>query len=270
LLNSVQPDMIVITIGANDRQPISDNGQSYQPRSNEWESLYGKRVDALLETLKVFGRPFFWVSAPPMRNGSLSDHMLYVNGLVKPRVEAAGGHFIDIWDGFANKDGHFVGSGPDVDGQVRQLRNRDGINFTRAGRLKLAFYVAREIRRQTGLGAGTVDLLPAVSQTGHIEIGPDGKKRLVGPVISLNDPLPGASDALAGGAETEPAKTPEESLQYRLVVKGEALPTTPGRVDDFAWPRSAREVSSTGTDGGAGLLPVPRPARGPVLKPVSK
>ena len=47
--------------------------------------------------------------------------------------------------------GNYITSGPDVEGQVRQLRTGDGINFTRAGRMKLAFYVELEIRRKPAL-----------------------------------------------------------------------------------------------------------------------
>src|SRR5439155_2717058 len=67
------------------------------------------------------------------------------------------------------------------------------------------------------------------------EIGPDGKKRMVGPVISLSDPLPGGSDTLAGGGAS-PAPPIEQSAQFDVVVKGAALPSIPGRIDDFVWP----------------------------------
>ncbi len=132
------------------------------------------------------------------------------------------------------------------------------MGFTSVGKQKLAYYVERDIRRHTGIGAGTVDLVASVSQASTIEIGPDGKKRLVGPVISLSDPLPGVADALAGAPEPvifdpiagrvvegpkveSPEAVPEaETARYKLVVRGESLPVVPGRVDDFAWPPSQR------------------------------
>jgi hypothetical protein len=127
------------------------------------------------------------------------------------------------------------------------LRTADGINFTGAGRLKLAFYAEREVRRKTGMGAGTVDLLSSVSQTTQIEVGPDGKKRLVGPVISLTDPLPGGGDALAGGPSptptpAEPAAAPAETPQTTMIDKGDALPSIAGRDDDYVWPPRPAEV----------------------------
>jgi len=233
-LNEVQPDLIVLAFGANDRQQLRDDGERHPLRSDVWVATYTQRITGIIDTLKVYGRPFFWMGAPPMRKTAASSDMAYLNSLYKPRVKAGHGYFVDIWNGFSNADSAYVASGPDVEGQVRQLRTRDGINFTRAGHLKLAFYVEREIRRRTGFGRGHIGLLAAVTQGNQIEIAPDGTKILVGPIISLNDPMPGLSTDLAGGTSASEPKV--DSLQYRLIVRGELLPDVPGRVDDFTWP----------------------------------
>lgn len=249
-LNEVRPDLVVLAFGANDRQELRDGGARYALRSAVWLATYTQRISGIVGTLKVYGRPFFWVGAPPMRDAAASSDMVYLNGLYKPSVQAGGGIFVDIWNGFSNQDGRYVASGPDVEGQVRQLRTRDGINFTRAGRLKLAFYVEREIRRQTGFGSGGIDLLATVTQGNQIEIAPDGTKILVGPVISLNDPLPSLSRELAGATAASPPS--KDSLQFKMIVRGEMLPEVVGRVDDFAWP--PRQNS--------GLLPTPVTSQG--------
>lgn len=236
ILNEEKPDIVVVALGSNDRQQMRTEAGRLAPRSEEWQAAYVQRITAMAETLKVYGRPFFWVGAPPMRQSSAMRDMAYLNELYKPAVTAAGGTFVDIWGGFTNENGQYISSGPDVEGQLRGLRSGDGINFTRAGRLKLAFYVDRDIRRQTGIGAGSVDLLASIDQQSQIEIGPDGQKRLVGPVISLNDPLPGASDMLAGGTLSPEPEPEGESPQYLMIVKGSALPVVNGRADDFTWP----------------------------------
>jgi hypothetical protein len=245
LLNQVKPDIVVIALGANDRQEMRNGNERVAAHSDTWEQTYVQRVKGIASTLKVYGRPFFWISAPPMRAAAASHDMAYLNEFFKPPVAEAGGYFIDIWDGFTSDEGNYVSSGPDVNGQLRALRLGDGINFTRAGRLKLAFYAQREIRRQTGLGEGTVDLLTSTNQNGQIEIGPDGQKHLVGPIISLTDPPPGASDTLAGGpsAPTQTGRKSTETPQYRMVVKGEALPVVNGRADDFVWPPPGASTS---------------------------
>jgi hypothetical protein len=245
ILNERKPDIVVVALGSNDRQEIRHEGGRLAPRSEPWEKAYVERIAAMADTLKVYGRPFFWMGAPPMRQSSAFRDMLYFNDLYRPTVTAAGGHFVDIWGGFTNEEGRYISSGPDVTGQLRGLRAGDGINFTRAGRLKLAFYVEREIRRQTGIGTGAVDLLASTDQQSQIEIGPDGVKRLVGPVISLSDPLPGASFVLVGGPEEAAAEEPAETEtpQYLMIVKGAALPAVSGRADDFTWPPRPRAAS---------------------------
>ena len=239
ILNREKPNIVVVELGVNDRQQIRVGNNRLTPHSDDWEKTYNQRIAGIVETLKVYGRPFLWISAPPLRVTAASRDMAYLNGFYSPPVTAAGGTFVDLWPGFTDQDGNYVSSGPDKDGQLRALRTSDGINFTRAGRLTLAFYAEREIRRLTG--AGGADTISSVDQATHIEVGPDGQKRLVGPVISLSDPLPGASDVLAGGpGKPAPqaaavADTPREDL----IVKGVALPVVPGRADDFAWPPPA-------------------------------
>ncbi|MBN9020745.1 MAG: DUF459 domain-containing protein, partial [Rhizobiales bacterium] len=198
VLNEENPDLVVVSLGANDRQDLRVGEDRHPIRSEPWQAAVESRIDGLTDTLKVYGRPFFWVSAPPLRGEDAMSDIAYLNGLVEPRVTKAGGFYVDVWNGFTNASGQYITTGPDIEGQVKALRTSDGIGFTSVGKQKLAYYVERDIRRHTGIGAGTVDLLPSVSQTSTIEIGPDGKKRLVGPVISLTDPLPGVVEALAG------------------------------------------------------------------------
>jgi hypothetical protein len=259
ILNEQTPDVIVVALGVNDREELRIGDAREAVRSEPWKAAYEQRIDAMTDTLKVYGRPFFWVSAPPLRGDEATADIAYFNGLIEPRVAKAGGHFVDVWNGFTNASGQFITTGPDTEGQVKALRTSDGVNFTSVGKQKLAYYVERDIRRHTGIGAGIVDLVASVSQTSTIEIGPDGKKRLVGPVLSLSTPVPGSTPMLAGAPApvvfdpisgkvvdtpaTETSDSPEaatETVQYRLVVRGEALPTVAGRVDDFAWPPSQR------------------------------
>ncbi len=281
-LNEDNPDIVVVMIGANDRQALRDGPDRPQPRTEAWEKAYVARIKGIADTLKLYGQPFFWVGAPPMQSTSASRDMAYLNELYKPLVAEAGGHFVDIWNGFTNENGRYVSSGPDVDGQLRALRNNDGINFTRAGRLKLAFYVEREVRRQTGVGPGSVDLMASTSDASRIEIGPDGKKRMVGPVISLTDASPGASAMLAGAAEpigdrlvdadhprepllSSPGDT--ESPQYLMIIKGDALPDVAGRADDFAWPPRRKAIvagpDTVGAISDAAVPPTPIPVLAP-------
>ena len=81
------------------------------------------------------------------------------NGIVREQLEAKGLRFVDMWNGFADEEGKYVAVGPDVRGQSVQLRADDGLNFTRAGQRKLAYFVEQELNDMFG---GTAPLLAAV------------------------------------------------------------------------------------------------------------
>jgi hypothetical protein len=240
ILNAERPDLVVTVLGANDRQQLTGTGAAAWG-TPEWDAAYGDRVAAVAAVLTQYAAPFFWMGTVPMRSTPEPD-MAHINDLVRPRLEAATGHFVDVWDGFADENDRLVISGPDVDGQIRPLRTANGINFTEAGQAKLAFYIAREIRRETGIGAGAVNLVASLSQASRIEIGPDGKGRLVGPVISLTEPAPASAVSLTGDAKALNAPpllaAPKDATSPQaLLIQGAPLPVVRGRADDFSWPK---------------------------------
>lgn len=253
LVADVAPDMIVVMIGINDRQAIRAAAGNLALRSDAWDAAYAERVDRFVAALKATGRPVIWVGEPPLRSADGSADMAFLNTLFKEKAEAAGMRFIDVWDGFAGEDGKFVLRGPDMDGQVRQLRSGDGINFTKVGRRKLAFYVERDLGNGTA-GPGAAQTL---NPSATVEIGADGTQRLVGPVMSLTDPAPPPPGTpLAGDTPAQPLPDPVAAL-----TGGTALPPAPrGRADDFTWhPPAPAVTGGTSAVDGVVILPATAP-----------
>lgn len=88
--------------------------------------------------------------------------MLAFNEMYRATATTAGAEFIDIWDGFIDENGAFVSSGPDINGQPARLRANDGINFTAAGRRKLAFYAESRLPRSRPVrNRGALPALPS-------------------------------------------------------------------------------------------------------------
>lgn len=229
LIEELEPTYVVVMIGVNDRQEIRSDGGRFGLRSEGWDAAYAARVAELADSLAIFGDQAIWVGHPPMRQRSMSADMAFFNSVYAAAAENAGIKYLDIWDAFADEEGRFTATGPGVDGQSRVLRADDGFSLTSAGRAKLAFFVENEI----DLGdEGEFVLVP---DPGGIEIQEDGIPRVVGPVLVLGDPPPGAGGELVSVA---PAMRPSTTL-YRFFVRGEALPPVAGRVDDFAWPPAA-------------------------------
>lgn len=231
-------DAVVILIGANDRQAIRDGDNRLDPQSEAWEQAYEKRIDAFLAPLKARGIKIFWIGLPPMRSDDLSAGMVRLNSLYRDRVAAAGGIYVDIWDGFVNSDGSYAASGTGLDGQPARLRKPDGVHFSDDGARLAAHFIESDLRRILG------DAPPApVIATAPVAESPDDKpgeqpivveKPEYGPVLPLDayETTPGAM--LLGGGTAKSAAGADPSVA-RVLQKGESLPSREGRADDFRW-----------------------------------
>jgi hypothetical protein len=143
-------DFVVVMIGVNDWQTIPVPGaKGLEAGSEEWTRIYGERLDKLIGQIRATGKRFWWVGLPPTSDpdrrptarAAYAAFLSSLNDLVRPRVQAAGGGFVDIWDAFTDEEGHYTPTGPDIEGQTKKLRTNDGVLFTRAGQRKLAFFV---------------------------------------------------------------------------------------------------------------------------------
>jgi hypothetical protein len=222
----------------------------YEFRDERWIELYNQKIGEMIDVLKSKGVPVLWVGLPAVRGPAATADALFLDALYRNATGKAGITYVDVWDGFVDDAGRFVQKGPDVQGQIRQLRSDDGVYFTKAGARKLAHYVEREITRL--LAARTTPVaLPTEPATpdakGDLNKIPGAPRPLAGPVVPLIASSVDA-DKLLGGPGSPPA--PVDPLTTKTMVNGEALTPPAGRADDFAWPR--REV---GRDRATGASP---------------
>ncbi|WP_254689709.1 SGNH/GDSL hydrolase family protein [Shinella daejeonensis] len=237
IIQETDPAVIVVSLGANDRQQMTISGGRERFRSEAWTKEYEARVARIAELARNGGRPLLWVGMPAFQSSAMTADMTTFNTIYRAATEKAGGEFIDIWDGFVDEDGKFITSGSDINGQQVRLRGSDGINLTGAGKRKLAFYVEKEIRRLLGDAALSgaerqEDLkdLPVAAPADDADITQT-------PPIALSDPALDGGGALLGGAIV--ARGSGKSLRERLVEEGETADAPLGRVDDFRLPASA-------------------------------
>ena len=238
LLQSEKPAAVVVMIGSNDRQQMRVGDGREPPRSEGWTREYEARAAAFAKTVAAARTPLLWVGVPAFKAGRMTADMLAFNGVYKEAAEGSGGEFVDIWDGFVDENGAFVSTGPDVSGQPVRLRADDGINLTRAGKRKVAFYVEKPLLKLLGLaspaGVAPEPLPSGLPSTGPSSTVPDGVEA---PAVAdrtqpmlLDDPaLDGGSELLGAPSDGAPAEG--------LLVQG-AAPRA-GRADDFSWPAPA-------------------------------
>jgi hypothetical protein len=240
----------------------SSTSATHEFRSEKWGELYGKRVDDMIAALKAKGVPVLWVGLPPIRGPRSRTDLAFLNDLYRARAQKAGITYVDVWDGFVDEDGNFSIRGPDYQGQIRQLRSADGVYFTKAGALKLGHYVEREIQRLM-VARATPVALPAPEPQQQAPARPGGPvpRPVAGPVIPLTVVNAPAEELAGSGPARASAPDPAAS---RVLVRGEAAPSTSGRADDFSWPRAGADDSSIIP---AAVTPAPAPA---VQRPTKK
>src|SRR5215469_9560828 len=158
-------------------------GGSYEFHADQWATLYAKRIDEMIAALKSKGVPVIWVGLPAIRATKASSDLSYLDELYRERAERAGVVYVDVWDGFVDDQGRYAVQGPDFEGQTRRLRASDGVYFTKAGAVKLASYVDRELRRVTSSYVAPM-ALPGPETTPKSES--PGARPDVGPVLPLS------------------------------------------------------------------------------------
>jgi hypothetical protein len=240
LIEKEKPVAVVMMLGSNDRQPMRVGDTREQPRSTSWLKEYEQRAQTFAKAVADAGAPLLWLGMPSFKSTKMSEDMLAFNEMYRATATAAGGEFIDVWDGFIDENGAFVTSGPDINGQPVRLRTSDGINFTKAGKRKLAFYAERPLAKILGLpGTGVpadVAALPAVPIDPKAPVPTDRT-----PPMSLDDPaLDGGSELLgatpAAGDRTTGSGLPRGAAQPKAIA---------GRADDFSWPPQIAAPAAT-------------------------
>lgn len=232
VLAAENPAAVVVMIGSNDRQQMRVGDGHESPGSPAWTAEYERRATMLAAAVRERGLPLLWVGNLPFKSPAMSSDMVAFNDVYRRIVTEAGGEFIDVWDGFVDENGNFAANGPDMNGQPAQLRGSDGINVTRPGRRKIAFYVEKPLARLLGPGADAPDGLDADpgATPGPGETEPAAIDRTA--PLAIDDLDAGQGSALLGAVIAPPGN--EAGTQAQPFLRQEAVAgPRPGRADDF-------------------------------------
>ncbi|MBB3567381.1 DUF459 domain-containing protein [Rhizobium sp. BK491] len=240
MIDQLKPAMVVVMIGANDRQQMIGDGLNEKYGTDPWFLAYEERVQQFAKLVTSRHIPLLWVGLPSFGSDQLTASAVKLNQIYQSQIISVGGEFIDIWDGFTDQNGEFIVTGSDINGQQVRLRTADGVNLTAAGKRKVAFYLEKSARRILGDQASpditrldTNNPLPA--QQANLP-GTEPEKITRTQPMSLSDPdLDGGSQLL--GSSPAPAIT-TSSPRDLLVEKGLMDPAPVGRVDDYRLPGS--------------------------------
>ncbi|MBE7183907.1 MAG: DUF459 domain-containing protein [Methylobacterium mesophilicum] len=230
MVEKEKPVAVVAMLGSNDRQGMKVGDTREPSRSPTWTIAYEGRTQALAKAVEKTKVPLLWVGLPSFKNPKMSADVVAFNDIYSRAAGGAGAEFVDVWDGFSDDAGAFTATGPDVNGQPVRLRGNDGINLTRAGKRKLAFYLEKPLARILGVPVGASKAVAGTDGTAEI-LPASLPAQAAGPAAPLDRTPPMAlGSTSSAGKESELLGGPSPSP---IKPNTAAVARVPGRADDF-------------------------------------
>ncbi|MEG3908980.1 DUF459 domain-containing protein [Microcoleus sp. w1-18aA5] len=135
ILNTYQPDVVIVLFGANDRQNIIDSqGKGRAVLTKEWQKAYQERVERyakLLDSSSV--RKVYWVGQSIPNKSLYLKAFPIMNDIYKNASKSSSKiEFISTWETFAQA-GKFVPVVANKSGKRGYVKNNDGLHFTSHG-----------------------------------------------------------------------------------------------------------------------------------------
>jgi hypothetical protein len=146
--DSFKPQLLVMSLGLNDRQSVIDRGKVIFENSPEYPAKYKERVTAVLRAAAAAKAGLAWVGLPAIRDAAADRDAREKNRYFAEAVAELGSaamHYIEPWKLAAAGEDKFASFGPDQTGRMIQIRQPDGEHFTSAGELLVGAYLLPKI-----------------------------------------------------------------------------------------------------------------------------
>jgi uncharacterized protein len=147
-MSNVQPQLVVVMMGANDPQSLVGPGATIPYGAPGWSAAYGQRVRALIDEANAAGAHVLWVGMPPMAAAPLNAQMQVLNGIVQAQVAARRNRatYVASSTVLADGQGNFTAYLPNSSGAEVNIRTPDGIHLAPGGGERLSHAVIDSIR----------------------------------------------------------------------------------------------------------------------------
>jgi len=198
MLVKYSPELVILTIGANDPQDILDpEGPPGRRRiligTAEWNELYAGRVAGLLKLAEDRGVRVFWVGLPIMGREPYGSRAADINAVAAGACAGAPNcRFWDSWLSVADSQGRFTSYALDENGRRLRLRGRDFIHLTEEGGRIMAQKFLAETVAWADYGTGEPSAAAAVKpEPVQLEAVQPGAEQRAAPLTRLGvPPLP--------------------------------------------------------------------------------
>ena len=144
LISGEQPDVVLASIGLNDRQAlVTRDRQQIRLGTDEWLANYRANVESFYKHAAAGGARVLVIGLPVLRDAKANAHAQLVNQIfadVAKSDATLNVTYVQPWQS-DDGDGSFASFGHDLGGATVEIRAPDGIHFTQAGYDLLAAYL---------------------------------------------------------------------------------------------------------------------------------
>lgn len=135
--NRYKPQLYVISMGLNDRNPIYDpGGRNAQIYSKEWPEVYREKIGKMLKAASDMKASVIWLGIPALRdpkaNQEAKEKNAHYAAVIAEKNDPAI-RYVEPWRIKPAPEESFSTYGPDEKGMLIALRTSDGSHFTPAG-----------------------------------------------------------------------------------------------------------------------------------------
>jgi hypothetical protein len=138
-------EIAVINFGANDDQPLVENGHGVRLLSDKWKQVYADRAEHYVAVLRARGATVYWMGLPKMRADAYDRDLASLAALISARMAKLGVPYIPVRDLSVDGQGAYSDYLIGTDGKNHLMRAGDGIHMTMGGYARLAEPLAKQI-----------------------------------------------------------------------------------------------------------------------------
>ena len=146
-ITQYKPNLVIVLLGANDRQNFVVNGKVQNFGSVPWQKTYQSNVTSLAAAATSSGAYVLWVGLPIMKPYNYAKGETQIDQLIANAVpNTIGAQYIPLRDLTEDSTGRYRQSAL-INGKYQAFRAGDGIHFSSVGQEVIATYAINQINK---------------------------------------------------------------------------------------------------------------------------